>query len=142
MSGADASGQPMSTKTRDFFNFLGTELVVIALDEAHVLQEEPQDPQNSDKRNWSMIVEIRRAFRSVITFHVFLVTMSTRGRLKLLSPDLKDVRSNRVAKQELCLFQPITETGFNQLALRIDAKPLLLRYIASALFVSHMGRPM
>ena len=106
---ADASGEPKS-KTSDFFRFLGTELVVIALDEVSVLLEAPNS-WNAQRRNWTMVAELRRAFRSVTRFHAFLTILSTAGMLKVPSSALKNDPDSRIVREEPILFQSITEIG-------------------------------
>lgn len=111
-------------------------LVVLAFDEAHNLTEVP------DNRGWSMYSELRRCLQQLLDFPIFTLFLSTAGKFHLFSPQRPKDPSSRVVLGHKRVLPPITETGFDQLALRAIENQTTLDQVVGHEWICRLGRPL
>ena len=131
----------IQTKADEFCSFLSKSgnssrpLVILALDEAHILTE--TDETNSR----SKFVEFRSALFYLSHLPFFTLFLSTAGKFDLTSPQTELDPSARIIKKTRRTLPPIVETGFDQLALRCS-EGASLEEVATDQFMAHLGRPL
>lgn len=108
-------------------------MVVLALDEAHVLC--------ADRGGWTNLGEFRRALRSLAYGRVFTLFLSTTGDISQFVPSKHEDPSMRVVKGELQLIKPFTDLDFDLFAPNC-AQNMSLNDAAKEEFMVQFGRPL
>ncbi|KAI0310213.1 hypothetical protein OF83DRAFT_1272611 [Amylostereum chailletii] len=111
-------------------------LAVICMDEAHKLTDSIHSVE------WNRFTELRRPLRKIRHQPFATVFLSTTGSFHKFSQDNADETSSRLRRKKLALFDPITEVGFDQFAVKVlvgDSKWTLDR-LASTHHIAHLGR--
>jgi hypothetical protein len=111
-------------------------LVILSFDEPHVLIDGAKEGE------WSMFSELRRILQRLDGIPFFSVFLSTAGNFRLLSPDIKNDPSNRVATEQLFPFHPITEVSFDCLACHASERNVTLLRVVDIDWIAHLGRPL
>jgi len=111
-------------------------LVVLAFDEAHILTEFPVDG------GWTIYSELRRCLCQLVSLPMFTLFLSTAGKFRLFSPDRPDDLSSRVVLGHKRVLPPITETGFDQLALTAIENQTTLDQVVKDEWICSLGRPL
>jgi hypothetical protein len=111
-------------------------ILILAFDEAHILTESVHD------RNWSIYSELRRCLSQLDTLPIFTLFLSTAGKFRLFSPERPSERSKRIVQGHKRLLPPITETGFDQLALLAEEGQTTLEQVVRDEWIYRLGRPL
>ena len=111
-------------------------LVVLAFDEAHNIAEFP------GVRGWSIYSELRRCLCQLLRLPIFTLFLSTEGKFCLFSPDKQWDPSSRVVRGSEWVLPPITETGFDQFAIRAIENKTTLDEVVSDRWICSLGRPL
>ena len=85
-------------------------ILILAFDEAHVLNEE------ITVGSVSPLIGLRKALRIIRTQPIFTVFLSTTGKIRDFTPPPSEDPSGRLSGGDLKLFPPFTELGFDQFA--------------------------
>jgi hypothetical protein len=112
-------------------------MVILAFDEAHVLAEEVEADNT-----WSQFSEFRRVLRSIRSYPIFSLFLSTTGRVHAFTPSPRDDLSGRLMVQNLALFPPFTELGFDQLVEKIHEGKVNIDQVVKYSFMCMFGRPL
>lgn len=84
---------------------------------------------------------MRRASRELNSFAFWFLFLSTSGKFHRFSPDYVHDPSNRIQVLALNVFAPITEIGFDEFAIPVEADGTwTLERLASTEFIAHLGR--
>lgn len=110
-------------------------LLVLLFDESHCLTEQPPSER------WTLFSELRHVLRLLNGLAIFSLFLSTACTFHLFSPESQLDMSARVINQQLKLLPPITETGFDELAIPVK-EGVTLDYVATEKFMCHLGRPL
>jgi len=111
-------------------------LVVLAFDEAHNIAEFPDD------RGWSIYSELRRCLCQLLGLPIFTLFLSTAGKFRLFSPNKQRGPSSRVVLGSKWVLPPITETGFDQFAIRAIENQTTLDDVVEDKWICSLGRPL
>ncbi|KAM6503962.1 hypothetical protein JOM56_000905 [Amanita muscaria] len=111
-------------------------LVVLAFDEAHTLTYVPKD------ESWTVFSELRRTLQRLVDRPIFSLFLSTAGKFHLLSPEILQDPSNRIAHHELKPLDLITEISFDDIAYPADEGHIFLEQVVELDWMSHLGRPL
>lgn len=119
---------------------IGIPLVVLALDEAHVLTD---IQAAGDGETWSAFSEFRRALRALNDYRLFSLFLSTTGKINQFTSAAGEDLSNRVQEGHLILIEPFTDLGFDQIARKIAGDgSWTLDDVAADAYMVCLGRPM
>ena len=119
---------------------IGIPLVVLALDEAHVLTD---IQAAGDGETWSAFSEFRRALRALNDYRLFSLFLSTTGKINQFTSAAGEDLSNRVQEGHLTLIDPFTDLGFDQIARKIAGDgSWTLDDVAADAYMVCLGRPM
>jgi hypothetical protein len=111
-------------------------MVILAFDEAHVLVWEPAG------NTWSKFSEFRRALRSIRSYPIFSVFLSTTGRVHAFIPSSREDLSARLMLRSLSLLPPFTELGFDQMVGKIRENEVNIGEVVKNEFMCRFGRPL
>jgi hypothetical protein len=93
-------------------------------------------------RNWSIYSELRRCLSQLDTLPIFTLFLSTAGKFRPFSPERPWETSGRVVQGHKRLLPPITETGFDQLALLVEEGRTTLEEVVRDEWICRLGRPL
>lgn len=118
--------------------------MVVSFDEAHTIAEPVQS------QAFTVISQLQRVMRQLDSVWIFFFFWSTAGKIHQTNPFPQVDRSDRVQPQLFTLTMPLTETGFDQLAMDIDKltgdptwdSKTHLEKITSLEWMAHLGRPL
>ncbi|KZT12589.1 uncharacterized protein LAESUDRAFT_689269 [Laetiporus sulphureus 93-53] len=118
----------------------GAPYLILAFDEAHAMTTQVTSPTGEA---WSAFYELRAALRSLMSYGVFSLFLSTTGRIsQFLSPRDQEF-SMRLVTRQLTLISPFTDLGFDFLAERIKGEDgFTLAHVTTDEFMCHLGRPL
>ena len=125
-------------KHHDIFsikNGMKRPLLVLSFDEAHNIAEFPDD------RGWSIYSELRRCLCQLVSLPIFTLFLSTAGDFCLFSPDMQWDPSSRTVLGSKWVLPPITETGFDQFAIRAIENQTTLDEVVEDKWICSLGRP-
>jgi hypothetical protein len=90
-----------------------------------------------------MFSQIFKGLCAVLGLNIMGLSLSTSLKYMpvLLSPEPHHDPSSRSSNAKRAMFPPITELGFDQLALPPN-DPLTLRHVTTVEYISHLGRPL
>ncbi|TFY74196.1 hypothetical protein EWM64_g9816 [Hericium alpestre] len=112
-------------------------LLLLSFDESHDFTSV------SGNQHWSLFSEFQRVLWRIRDFPIFSVFLSTGGTFHLFSPHTDDSSSNRLQTVKLNIFPPVTETGFDELALKVRGDgSWSLEQVVTDEFIAHLGRPL
>ncbi|KAF8806799.1 hypothetical protein BYT27DRAFT_6608899 [Phlegmacium glaucopus] len=119
-------------------------IVLLAFDEAHGLCF--PEAKTGQPPCATVFSEMRRAIRQMIEFPLFALFLSTTGNVHDFTPPPKDDASNRLSNQQLKLFPPFTELGFDQMLkadnLKIVENIFDIDDVSRVGFMARYGRPL
>lgn len=115
---------------------------MVVFDEAHELCK------TSEGAHFTVFSELRRVARKMIKVWAFFMFLSTTGKLYQFTPSTGEDLSARVQGSKLFIIPPITELGFDQLALSLDKERKKhrdmhdLQIVTGMEYLVNLGRPM
>ncbi|KAI0308934.1 hypothetical protein OF83DRAFT_138866 [Amylostereum chailletii] len=115
-------------------------LAVISIDEAHELTNRVGGSGKGDTR--TLLSQLRYPLPIIKKLPFFTVFLSTSGEVHLFSPDPAYNPSDRIRRNKFNQFDPITETGFDEFADKVDVHSgkWTLSRVASTHHIAHLGR--
>ena len=111
-------------------------LVIISFDESHILTDNP------DSTEWTLFSELRRVFRELNGYPIFILFLSTMGRFNNFSPETQSDRSVRIRESHLSTLHPITEISFDDIAYPANEHTVTLCQVTKMNWMCHLGRPL
>ena len=111
-------------------------LVVLAFDEAHNIAEFP------DNRGWSIYSELCRCLCKLLDLPIFTLYLSTSSEFRLFSLKKQWDPSSRAVLGSRWGLPPITETGFDQLAIRAIENQTTFDEVVEDRWICSLGRPL
>lgn len=118
---------------------------VVSFDEAHALTD------SSELEPWTTFTELRRGLHKIYPVWGFFFFLSTTGKMYQFTPPTHVDPSLRMQENMFRSMPPITETGFDMLAMKaLDVKTgdkewdnlTHLEKVTSLRWMAHMGRPL
>ncbi len=110
--------------------------IIFSFDEAHDLTN------FKEKEYWSIYLTLRGCLTHLVAFPFFFLFLSTAGNFRHFSPETLWDSSSRVSGGTRLVLPPITETGFDQLALTARENKTTLEEVVTDKWISHLGRPL